>query len=66
MTASRPVALVTGGSAGIGRAIVEQLLAQDYEVLSLDLQPGAHQHPRLHAVEVDLADRAAPAQPHSL
>ena len=62
MTASRPVALVTGGSAGIGRAIVEQLLAHDYEVLSLDLLPGAHQHPRLHAFEVDLADRAATAQ----
>ena len=62
MTASRPVALVSGGSAGIGRAIVEQLLEQGCEVLSLDLQPGTLAHERLHAFEIDLTERAATAK----
>jgi NAD(P)-dependent dehydrogenase (short-subunit alcohol dehydrogenase family) len=62
MTTPRQVALVTGGSAGIGLAIVEQLLEQDYVVLSLDLQPGNLKHPSLHAFEIDLTDRAATAQ----
>ncbi len=62
MTASRQVALVTGGSAGIGRAIVEQLLEQGHKVLSLDLQPGTLTHARLHAFEIDLTDRAATAK----
>ena len=47
MTTPGQVALVTGGSAGIGLAIVEQLLEQDYVVLSLDLQPGNLKHPSL-------------------
>jgi NAD(P)-dependent dehydrogenase (short-subunit alcohol dehydrogenase family) len=62
MTTPRQVALVTGGSAGIGRAIVEQLLEQAYVVLSLDLQPGNLKHAHLHAFEIDLADRVATAQ----
>jgi NAD(P)-dependent dehydrogenase (short-subunit alcohol dehydrogenase family) len=62
MTAARQVALVTGGSAGIGRAIVEQLLEQGQEVLSLDLQPGTLTHERLHAFEIDLTERAATAK----
>ncbi|MCG7535663.1 SDR family oxidoreductase [Pseudoalteromonas sp. OOF1S-7] len=32
------VAIVTGGSVGIGKAIVERLLNQDYQVFNLDLQ----------------------------
>jgi NAD(P)-dependent dehydrogenase (short-subunit alcohol dehydrogenase family) len=52
-------AIVTGGSAGIGRAVVEQLLERGYEVISLDLQPGAHSHKRLRHIRVDLSDSAA-------
>ena len=59
MTATAKVAAVTGGSAGIGKAICEDLLAQGYEVVSLALQRCAIEHPKLHSVEVDLMDRAA-------
>jgi 3-oxoacyl-[acyl-carrier protein] reductase len=55
-------AVVTGGSAGIGKAICEELLAKDYEVVSLDRRPRDIHHPRLHSLEVDLADRAATAR----
>jgi NAD(P)-dependent dehydrogenase (short-subunit alcohol dehydrogenase family) len=56
------VAAVTGGSAGIGRAICEDLLAQGYEVVSLARRRAGIDHPKLHSIEVDLADRAATAQ----
>ena len=60
---SRPkVAAVTGGSAGIGKAICEDLLAQGYEVVSLALERCAIDHASLHNIEVDLMDRAATAQ----
>jgi NAD(P)-dependent dehydrogenase (short-subunit alcohol dehydrogenase family) len=58
----RKVAAVTGGSAGIGKAIVQALLAQDYEVVSLARRSSDIAHPRLHNIEVDLSDRAATAQ----
>ena len=35
MSTAPKVAAVTGGSAGIGKAICEDLLAQGYEVVSL-------------------------------
>jgi NAD(P)-dependent dehydrogenase (short-subunit alcohol dehydrogenase family) len=54
-----PVAAVTGGSAGIGKAICEDLLAQGYEVISLARRRCEIAHPRLHSIEVDLSDRAA-------
>ncbi|MDM0018493.1 SDR family NAD(P)-dependent oxidoreductase [Variovorax saccharolyticus] len=56
------VAAVTGGSAGIGKAICEDLLAQGYEVVSLARRRAEIDHPKLHSIEVDLADRAATAQ----
>ena len=56
------VAVVTGGSAGIGLAICEQLLAGGLEVVSLARRPCPIAHPKLHSVEVDLLDRAATAE----
>jgi 3-oxoacyl-[acyl-carrier protein] reductase len=51
--------LVTGGSAGIGKAIVSRLLESGREVVSLDVQAPALTHARLHHVAVDLSDAAA-------
>jgi len=59
---ARKVAAVTGGSAGIGQAICEDLLAKDYEVISLSRRKVAIEHPRMHSIEVDLGDRAATAE----
>ncbi|MBL0089425.1 MAG: SDR family oxidoreductase [Ideonella sp.] len=55
-------AVVTGGSAGIGRAICEDLLARGHEVVSLARRACDIAHPKLHSIEVDLSDRAATAQ----
>ena len=51
--------LVTGGSAGIGLAIVGQLLEKGYEVISLDLQAPRLKHRSLRSFKVDLTDPAA-------
>jgi NAD(P)-dependent dehydrogenase (short-subunit alcohol dehydrogenase family) len=56
------VAVVTGGSAGIGLAICEHLLAQGLEVVSLARRPCPIAHAKLHSVEVDQMDRAATAE----
>lgn len=53
------VAAVTGGSAGIGKAICESLLADGYEVISLARRKSDIAHPKMHDIEVDLMDRAA-------
>ena len=53
------VAVVTGGSAGIGRAVVERLLEQDFEVISLDVAPSSIKDKRLRAKKVDLTDPEA-------
>lgn len=56
---SEQTAVVTGGSAGIGKAICEQLLADGYQVVSLARRPASIEHPRLHSIIVDLTDREA-------
>lgn len=61
MGAVRQVAAVTGGSAGIGKAICAALLARDCEVVSLARGRSGIQHPHLHEIEVDLTDRRATA-----
>lgn len=55
------VAVVTGGSTGIGWSICQHLLERGHEVISLARRPPPAHHARLSSVEVDLADRAATA-----
>ena len=61
MGAVRQAAVVTGGSAGIGKAICAALLARDCDVVSLARGRSGIQHPQLHEIEVDLTDRRATA-----
>ncbi len=56
------VAIVTGGSAGIGAEICRSMLDAGYEVISMARRPADFSHPRLHNVQVDLLDAAATAQ----
>ncbi len=56
------VALVTGGSTGIGAEICRQMLDAGYEVVSLARRKPSLKHAKLHPVEVDLLDATATAQ----
>ncbi len=58
----RQVAIVTGGSAGIGATICRRMLEAGYEVVSLARRRPDWSHPALHAVEVDLTDATATKQ----
>ncbi len=49
-------ALVTGGSAGIGKSICEHLLADGYTVINLSRRESGETHERLIDHPVDLAD----------
>lgn len=57
-----PVAIVTGGSAGIGATICRSLLATGHEVVSLARRRPQWSHQALHAIEVDLTDARATEQ----
>jgi 3-oxoacyl-[acyl-carrier protein] reductase len=58
-TEHSPVALVTGGSSGIGLAVCGHLLSQGYRVISLALEPSTLQHPALESHALDLSDLGA-------
>ena len=59
MSDNTPVALVTGGSAGIGASICQHLLEDGYHVLNLSRRKSELRNDRVTDVEVDLADPAA-------
>ena len=55
------VAIITGASGGIGRAIAEAMLADGHQVVSLDRRLPDWSHARLEPVTVDLFDPKATA-----
>lgn len=61
MTAER-TAIVTGASAGIGKAIAQHLLDDGYRVISLARRDPDFTHPNLLARSVDLLDAASTRQ----
>jgi len=56
MSDQQPVALVTGGSAGIGESICQHLLDDGYRVLNLSRRASSRKHDNLIDRQVDLAD----------
>jgi 3-oxoacyl-[acyl-carrier protein] reductase len=48
--------VVTGGSAGIGRAICEHFLDAGYRVVALSRRPNTIEHPSIASIQVDLSD----------
>ena len=59
MSDRAPIALVTGGSAGIGASICQHLLDDGYHVLNLSRRKSELRNDRITDIEVDLADNSA-------
>lgn len=54
-----PVAIITGGAAGIGRHLCARFAREGYVVAALDIQPMSSPHPDIHCFPCDLRDEAA-------
>ena len=54
-----PVAIITGGAAGIGRHLCAGFAREGYVVAALDIQPMSSTHPDIHCFPCDLRDEAA-------
>ena len=54
-----PVAIITGGAAGIGRHLCARFAREGYVVAALDIQPMRSPHPDIHCFPCDLRDEAA-------
>ncbi|MAY41750.1 SDR family oxidoreductase [Neptuniibacter sp. UBA6509] len=50
------VCVITGGSVGIGKAVVEQFLADGFHVYNLDLNPSDLVHERSEFIRCDVSD----------
>jgi NAD(P)-dependent dehydrogenase (short-subunit alcohol dehydrogenase family) len=58
----RPVAIVTGGGAGIGATICRRMIGAGYDVVSLARSKPDWSEPALRTIEVDLTDARATEQ----
>ena len=56
---TKPIAIVTGGSTGIGLEICRKLMNKDYRVLNLSRRAAELEHEDLINIKVDLGDRGA-------
>ena len=59
MSSEPPRAVVTGSSSGIGRAVVQWLLGQGWQVSGVDVAPAALAQAGFRAVQADLGDPGA-------
>jgi 3-oxoacyl-[acyl-carrier protein] reductase len=56
---SKPTALVTGSSSGIGKAIAQRLLIEGWEVVGFDKSPSSIAHASFQTLAVDLSHAKA-------